>query len=264
MTTNATFYAQAEALYKHNKTGPLSNAQSANTVLYLPLTVVTSKYHDFALEAEGQKPEAFLPPEYAGHPTLLAGVRAQRALAAQNFQRADAGMFEFTFKGYPSSLVSLNKPLSRGTVLVTGSDPHLASGAPRVDFGVGANPVDVGTLVQAVRLARRWLAHPTLSVLGPVEAAPGAQHRTDEELERVFRERSMMATLMHPVGTAAMMPRALGGVVDPELRVYGVRGLRVVDASIMPVIPACHLQATVYAVAEKAADIIRGVGGRAK
>ena len=67
----------------------------------------------------------------------------------------------------------------------------------------------------------------------------------------------MGATLMHVAGTAAMMPRELGGVVDPKLKVYGIQGVRVVDASIMPLIPACHLQATVYAVAEKAADIIR-------
>jgi len=55
-----------------------------------------------------------------------------------------------------------------------------------------------------------------------------------------------------------MMPRARGGVVDSELKVYGTSNLRVVDASILPMELACHLQATVYALAEKAADIILG------
>ncbi|KAI4201254.1 MAG: hypothetical protein LQ346_002207 [Caloplaca aetnensis] len=53
------------------------------------------------------------------------------------------------------------------------------------------------------------------------------------------------------------MPKEHGGVVDPQLKVYGIKGLSVVDASIMPIIPAAHTQSTVYAVAEKAADLIK-------
>lgn len=55
-----------------------------------------------------------------------------------------------------------------------------------------------------------------------------------------------------------MMPKALGGCVGPDLKMYGVGNLRIVDASILPIIPAAHLQASLYAVAEKAADVIRG------
>jgi len=57
------------------------------------------------------------------------------------------------------------------------------------------------------------------------------------------------------------MPKALGGCVGPDLKVYGVANLRIVDASILPIIPAAHLQASLYAVAEKAADVIRGGSG---
>jgi choline dehydrogenase-like flavoprotein len=60
-----------------------------------------------------------------------------------------------------------------------------------------------------------------------------------------------------------MMPRELGGVVDSELKVYGVEGLWVVDASIIPILPAAHTQATVYAVAEWAADVIKKNAERA-
>lgn len=64
-------------------------------------------------------------------------------------------------------------------------------------------------------------------------------------------------TEFHPSGTTAMMPLALGGVVNTELLVYGTDNVRVVDAGVMPLIPGAHLQAGVYAVAERAADIIK-------
>ncbi|KAF2224075.1 glucose-methanol-choline oxidoreductase, partial [Elsinoe ampelina] len=65
-------------------------------------------------------------------------------------------------------------------------------------------------------------------------------------------------TTYHPVGTCAMMPRDKGGVVYEEVRVYGVKGLRMVDASVMPMMPRGNIQTTVYALAERAADIIKG------
>ncbi|KAF5985993.1 alcohol oxidase [Fusarium bulbicola] len=66
-----------------------------------------------------------------------------------------------------------------------------------------------------------------------------------------------ITTERHPSGTAAMTPLDLGGVVDPELKVYGTCNLRIADASVMPLIPSAHLQASVYAIAEKAADMIK-------
>lgn len=62
---------------------------------------------------------------------------------------------------------------------------------------------------------------------------------------------------LHPLGTCAMMPRLLGGVVDSDLRVYGTKNVRVVDASVMPLQVSGHLSASVYAIAEKAADLIK-------
>ena len=70
-----------------------------------------------------------------------------------------------------------------------------------------------------------------------------------------------LTTVHHTSSTCSMLPQDKGGVVDPELRVYGTRGLRVVDLSVVPLIPSAHTQSVVYAVAERAADIIKGVLG---
>jgi choline dehydrogenase-like flavoprotein len=72
---------------------------------------------------------------------------------------------------------------------------------------------------------------------------------------------SPVAANCHPLGTAAMMPKELGGVVDNRLRVYGTRNVRVVDASIMPFQVSGHLSSTVYAIAERAADMIKQDAG---
>jgi choline dehydrogenase-like flavoprotein len=84
--------------------------------------------------------------------------------------------------------------------------------------------------------------------LSPAQFVPPAE-AGDEELLQIIK--SGIRTEYHPSGTLAMLPRELGGVVDSRLRVYGTANLRVVDAGIFPLIPAAHLQASVYAVAEK-------------
>ncbi|KAB5571718.1 GMC oxidoreductase-domain-containing protein [Coniochaeta sp. 2T2.1] len=80
----------------------------------------------------------------------------------------------------------------------------------------------------------------------------------DDGLERA-REvvRQIQISVFHVSGSCAMLPRDEGGVVDEELRVYGVRGLRVVDASVFPLEPSGNIQSVVYAVAERAADLIK-------
>ena len=89
------------------------------------------------------------------------------------------------------------------------------------------------------------------------EVNPGPAVQSDTDVALWLKKH--LAIAAHTTSTCSMRPRDKGGVVDPELRVYGAKNLRVVDLSVLPLIVAAHTQSLVYAVAEQAADIIKGV-----
>jgi choline dehydrogenase-like flavoprotein len=137
-------------------------------------------------------------------------------------------------------------PLSRGTVRPVTQDPFIL---PAVDPRYLSHPADLDRLVDASLFYRRFLDTDQAKQIGLVEVLPGPLVQGRDALEIYIR--TVLTTAWHPSGTAAMMPQALGGVVDPNLMVYGVENLRVVDASIIPMLPSAHTQGTVYAIAEK-------------
>ncbi|KAF4586355.1 hypothetical protein EYR38_010631 [Pleurotus pulmonarius] len=155
-------------------------------------------------------------------------------------------------KKYFSIFLGLLHPFSIGSVHVSSSDP-LAP--PAIDLNVLSNDVDLDIMVDAVKYARKVVTTDALKDVVRAEVSPGASVKTDEEIKAFIKDN--LSTVFHPVGTAAMLPRGDGGVVDETLKVYGTQNLRVVDASVIPIQLAAHTQATVYAVAEKAADIIK-------
>ena len=110
-------------------------------------------------------------------------------------------------------------------------------------------------LIHGLRLARRLAAHPGLQAFGDVtEQAPTAGATTDDEMSTALRQAGQ--TFYHPAGTCRMGTDPLA-VVDPTLRVQGVDGLRVADASVMPTLVRAHPQAAVHAIAEHAVDLLR-------
>ncbi|CAD0051822.1 unnamed protein product [Aureobasidium pullulans] len=167
-------------------------------------------------------------------------------------------MYEFSFQGGGFAITALQKPTSRGTVYI---DPSNPSGEPIVDYHGLENPVDVDLLLASIRYTRQIYNTSALSIFEPVELTPGAKYQTDDELKSQIASGLVYPTFAHPASTCAMMPRNLGGVVDSGLQVYGIKKVTIIDASIMPMIPGTHLQATVYAIAEKAADIIKARHG---
>ena len=145
------------------------------------------------------------------------------------------------------------QPASAGSVRLRSADP-LAPALIDPAYLSDRGGEDLGVLLEGTRLARRLLRSRALAPHVREELVPGDGAESDEELARAARERAQ--TLYHPVGTCRM---GAGGaaVVDAELRVHGIEGLRVVDASVLPRIPRGHTNWPTVAVAEKAADLIR-------
>jgi choline dehydrogenase len=150
------------------------------------------------------------------------------------------------------AMVGLMRPRSRGSVSLRSADPH---DPPSIVSGHLVDPDDFVPLLRGVRLLRRVLATAPLQALVAAEVQPGDAVQDDAALQDYVK--SNANSLFHAVGTCAM---GLDGrtVTTPQLRVRGVEGLRVIDASVMPAIPSGNTCAPVLMVAEKAADLILG------
>lgn len=154
-------------------------------------------------------------------------------------------------EGYSLHVCHLH-PGSSGEITLASADPL---DAPAIHANYLSDPGDIEVLVKGVRLARRIMAAPALARYRGGELVPGAAIGDDDDTLRAFiRERA--ETIYHPVGSCRM-GRDEMAVVDHELRVHGVTGLRVVDGSIMPRLISGNTNAPVIAIAEKTADLIR-------
>ncbi len=170
----------------------------------------------------------------------------------------DQGLADPQYRAF-TLLVGLIDVGSRGRVWLRSADPRHK---PAIDPAYLSDSTDIEPLVEGVRLAREFAAAGPLAKVCTEELAPGPEVHTDAEVREFIRRG--VGTLYHPVGTCAMggdsrlAAAKITSVVDPELRVRGVEGLRVVDASVMPVVPRGNTNAPTIAVAERAADLIIG------
>ncbi|CCO35169.1 hypothetical protein BN14_09284 [Rhizoctonia solani AG-1 IB] len=130
---------------------------------------------------------------------------------------------------------------------------------PNIDPNYLSKRIDQSILVESVKFADKIAKAEPLASMLVARQDPSPEVSSDEDITKWVKDN--VRTLHHPIGTAAMAPKSLGGVVDDKLKVYGTRNLRVVDASVIPMHLAAHLQRTIYGIAEKAADIIKNDSG---
>lgn len=157
-----------------------------------------------------------------------------------------------SFAAFTASVCNL-RPTSRGDVHIVSGDP---AAAPRIAPRYLTTSDDQRTAAASLRLTRRIVSMPALAPYLPEEYLPGPAFQTDTELAVAAGQ--IGTTIFHPVGTCRMgRAQETGAVVDSRLRVIGVEGLRVVDASIMPTITSGNTNAPTVMIAEKGSDMIR-------
>lgn len=187
---------------------------------------------------------------YSNDTTLRAGYVAQVTQLISLLARTDTPAYEVMSTSWGQLAVSAMQPFSRGVVQATSSS-FFGDTPPLVDPRYCSHPIDCRLLLLGLEFNSRLIQTPSIAVLEPLPP-PGfgiADTRNLTALDEAMR--TMITSGLHLSGTTSMLPLNLGGVVDTSLKVYGTRNLRVVDGSIIPLVPGAHIQAAVYALAEK-------------
>jgi choline dehydrogenase len=171
-----------------------------------------------------------------------------------SYERAQPGvralMRPDPFPGFCTS-VSPCRPTSRGSVRIRSADPFEA---PAIEPNMLATDEDVADILAGAHFLRRLSATPALQAIIEAETKPGPEIRSDEALIDDARGRGY--SVFHPVGTCRMGPDPKDAVVDARLRVHGIAGLRVIDASIFPTITSGNTNAPAIMVGEMGADLV--------
>ena len=213
-----------------------------------------------AAEGGESKPDASKPPETplmmhggngsGGQMDMMQGMMAR--CDDMLLMMRDHGNYDYGRDGFTIHSCQL-RPDSRGTIMIQSADPFEH---PLIDPNYLAAESDRITMRESVKMIREIAGQNALSPIRGKEALPGERVRTDDEIDAFIREYG--ETIYHPVGTVAMGIQD-EAPLDGELKVRGVEGLRVVDASVMPTLIGGNTNAPTIMIAEKTADMIRGI-----
>ncbi|KAK3686200.1 hypothetical protein B0T22DRAFT_467490 [Podospora appendiculata] len=252
LNTDPVYDAAQRARYDQNRTGPYVITRGLSNYIALPrLSTVTSKWRSLIAAARANNPATYLP---AGtHPTVLAGYKLQRELTMKQYE-GNVAVSMMAWDTGNSVRMYFLRPLSRGAVRINSSNPLLV---PLIDPQTLVDPIDFDLVVAAFLKNRHIMTQPSMSILGSAEAAPFGNSITDEAQLKAILAGVVEPSSAHQCCTAAMMPKKLGGVVDPDMKVYDVKGLRVIDTSYWPMVLSAAPTTTTYASGEKVADKIK-------
>ncbi|TDL16835.1 alcohol oxidase [Rickenella mellea] len=198
--------------------------------------------------------------------TRTKGQVQQQSIQVQSVRRQDSSVVEVLAEGvhttpdqadpntgYISFLTLLQQPFSRGSTHISSAN---VLDHPTIDPNYFSIDFDLTVLTTVAKFVRTTLTKtPAYANVITAEQFPGPSVNTDDEWTAWVK--ANFKTQGHTTGTCSMMPQANGGVVDPNLKVYGTKNLRIVDLSVMPQQFSGHPQALVYAIAEKGADVIK-------
>lgn len=236
--------------------GPQAHLADVGVRTVLDLPGVGAHLHDHPIANVVFSPARPLPPRHNNHGEAIGLVRSEPTLEAPDLQVIfiDVPTHLPSVKGPEDGYtigVSLMRPRSRGTVRLASAVPDAS---PLLDPAYYADARDMTAVVAGLRLVREIGAAPALAPWRGDEVLPGPGVDDDAAVRAYLRR--TLASYCHPVGTCRMGTDPLS-VVGPDLRVHGVDRLRIADASVFPSIPSANTIATVYAVAERAADLLR-------
>ncbi|KAK5996275.1 Dehydrogenase [Cladobotryum mycophilum] len=253
---------QLVAQYQQSGEGPMG--QSTLSVAYLPLVDSSGKLSVEAKKALFAEHEQHVQSYDAKVLRKLIETSDQPTVehllypGQINTPKAPECMFDMIKPVRPENFITimtmLSYQFSRGSIHITSADVNQL---PTWDPNYHSNPLDLEILARHVEYVERIVSTPPFSDLLKPNGAriPDIKGDTLEKAKEIVRASTVSD--FHPAGSCGMRPKEKGGVVDNRLRVYGVKGLRVVDASIFPLEPVGNIQAAVYVVAEKAADLIK-------
>ncbi|RPD66362.1 alcohol oxidase [Lentinus tigrinus ALCF2SS1-7] len=261
LRNNATYLAEQETEYAANGTGIFASISFA-----LAFPAAKSVVSADVLASMRDKAAALL-----ASPGLSELTKAQYKLQAEWLVADDVASLEYIMfptggetaisptlgSAYITIWMGTMHPFGRGSVHINSSSPFAQ---PVIDPQYLGNDVDVQLALESAKFVRKITETEPLAsyVVGPHE--PPANLSSDEDWVDYIK--TFLGTIYHPMGTAAMLPRDIGGECQfsysSREKVYGTTNLRVVDASVIPMLLGNHPQASIYAVAERAADIIKG------
>lgn len=269
MRYNATYAAEQLALYRAGEPSSLRDPPSA---------IAFATWGQVGVDPQRAARLVALADEAAASPSASVVVKKKAAMikAADPTNPQLEAIWTSGYvgvKGYPEPgtplygadfltfLPGVMLPLSVGNVHI---QPGESPSRPAIDCGYLSAAYDVAAVIEAGKWMRRLAETQPLKSGLLLEYEPGLDllgpNATDAEWEAWVRQ--SMATLFHPSGTCALLPRRDGGVVDPALKVYGTANLRVADASVIPLLVSGHIQSACYGIAERAAEFIIGDSGK--